>query len=171
MRYSKITLVLYFSMYVLAAMLGTEAENSLFNGREIILATASIGLLLGFSIYRRKDPQRIYARFEDDRAFLRRQTPDLYACFCIVFISTICFSTSKGDSFEVLVPVVDKYKSLWSRNPAYVLDLEDNALGTLRRLTSKQEWLQQQQGNLVLLEVRENILGFHLVVESEVLEQ
>ncbi|EOD9423260.1 hypothetical protein ACJ5M9_004988 [Vibrio campbellii] len=171
MKYSKIKLVLYFSIYVLTVLLGTRAENSLFNGREVIFATAIIGLLLGFGIYRRKDPQKIYGQFEDDRAFFRRKTPDLYACCSIIFISALCLFTSKGDSCEVLVPVVDKYKSSWSRSPEYVLELEDNTLGTLRRYVSKQEWLKQQQGNLVSLEVRKNVLGFHLVIESEVLDK
>ncbi|EJB8445233.1 hypothetical protein MW350_004777 [Vibrio parahaemolyticus] len=171
MKLNNVKLVLYFSIYASAVWLCVVVENSLFNGLEIVLSTGLVGLLIGFCIYQRKDPLKIYTQFEDDRKFFRRQRPDLYAACYLIIIGVLCLYAAKGESFETEVTVVDKYKSLFSRTPAYVLQLQDNSLGTLRRRVSKAEWLKEQQGGLVLLEVRQNILGFNLVTEHKILSR
>ncbi|KWT98936.1 hypothetical protein APQ14_19565 [Vibrio toranzoniae] len=171
MKLNNVKLILYFSIYASASWLCVVVENSLFNGLEIVLSIALVGLLIGFCIHQRKDPLKIYTQFEDDRKFFRRQRPDLYAACCLIIIGVLCLYTAKGESFETEVTVVDKYKSLFSRTPAYVLQLQDNSLGTLRRRVSKAEWLKEQQSGLVSLKVRQNILGFHLVTEHRILSK
>ncbi|EGQ9522521.1 hypothetical protein L5163_004689 [Vibrio parahaemolyticus] len=171
MKFNCVKLALYFSIYASAVWLSVVVENSLFNGLEIVLSIALVGLLIGFCIYQRKDLLKIYTQFEDDRKFFRRQRPDLYAACCLIIIGVLCLYTAKGESFEMEVAVVDKYRSLFSRTPAYVLKIEDNSVGTLRRRVSKAEWLKEQQGDLVLLKVRQNILGFHLVTEHRILSR
>ncbi|CAM3206492.1 hypothetical protein [Vibrio neptunius] len=157
-------------LYVTAVWVAFSVDDNVFNGFEFITLVGLVGLLMGFILYKRKNPLHFYHERQDARPFLRRQSPLNYAASGVILVGITALYGVVGEPFEIIGYVEQKRQSRGKGGITYVLDIKHEIYGVIRSRTSEELWLSQRNGSPLLLKIQRNFFGRHVIISAETLD-
>ena len=157
-------------LYIISTWVAFSIDENMFNGFEFIALVGLACLLVGLIVYQRKNPSKFYHEGEDERHFLRRQSPLVYTATGVILIGTTALYAVVGEPFEIIGYVDQKYQSSGKGGVTHVLDIKHKNYGVIRSRSSEKLWLSQRTGSPLLLKIQRNLFGQHLTISVEALE-
>lgn len=161
--------LLQISLLTAAVLITFELDRRVFHPWELIGLTALIGLAMEASrILAKKhlNNKDLYAGSRFDTPIEKK--PFGWACIltvsCSVLIMGIlCLYTSVGDSHEVSAVITDKRVNGGKGGLRYSVSVEHDEYGVTYLSADHKTWESSQEGDLVLLTVNKNYLGYYVV--------
>ncbi len=156
-----------FALCAIAFFVADMVDGRVFNGLEFATLTAVASLLIGFLVYKRKDPLKFYHDGQDERHFLRRQFPLVYAAIIFILVGIASLYLFIDKPFEVIAYVEHKSRTQNKGNVTHILGIRHERFGVLRYSVSEKVWLSQRIGGHILLTVQKDVLGLYVVSSVE----
>jgi hypothetical protein len=164
MKADKTSQLLWFIFLILGIWFSIETVNRTFYGFELVMGTTVFGLGVGLTLHKKRNTSELWDSFVDRRSFFRSQRRTTYMFF---FLTVVGFSSSYifvGEPVSIHVEINDKRISR-GKSTSYILAISPEKLGPLDLKVGENFWNSQSVGNMLNIVVKENILGFYVVMD------
>ncbi|KJY80880.1 hypothetical protein [Vibrio nigripulchritudo] len=160
----------FLAIYVSAFWTSFAVDDYVFNGFELMVVSYIVGLLFGAVFYKRKALSNFSRDATASSMLFSKQSPLIYMSICAILVGTLALQTPIGKSFEVITYLNDKYERSSKGGRVYVIDIVHYNYGVARLRVSKEIWLELNEDTPILLKLKKNLLGLHVVKAFEPLD-
>lgn len=164
MKTDKTSQLLWFILLFLGIWFSIETVNRTFYGLELVFCTAAIGLAIGLILHKKRNTSELWDSFADRRSFFRSQRRTTYMFFCLAVVGFASSYILVGETVRMNVEITDKRISK-GKSTSYILAIAPEGFGPLDLKVGEDFWNSQSAGNMLMIVVQENILGFYVVTD------